>query len=238
MHFADGAPLTSADVVFSLRRLVNLKGNPSHILSGFKVSATGKYTVVIDSAHPGAAAAGDPHQRLGRHRQLQARPVAWRYRCRRRRQIRPRRVVVQLVRFRRSRQRAVRDRRLQPSVAGRPASEPELLGLPEARVRPSRSSAIMSAPVQYLNIRRGSHEIAIDLSGNQAESLKGNQRLRVSLQPSPWVFYLFTHDDPQVLVCHVEYAVPERLCATHSTTRGFVQSRGVVRSRLPGSFRR
>ena len=52
VHFADGAPLTSADVVFSLRRLVNLKGNPSHILSGFKVSAKDKYTVVIESSIP------------------------------------------------------------------------------------------------------------------------------------------------------------------------------------------
>ena len=52
VHFADGAPLTSADVVFSLRRLVNLKGNPSHILSGFKVSAQDGYTVLIESSTP------------------------------------------------------------------------------------------------------------------------------------------------------------------------------------------
>ena len=52
VHFADGAPLTAADVVFSLRRLVNLKGNPSHILSGFKVSAKDKHTVVIESSVP------------------------------------------------------------------------------------------------------------------------------------------------------------------------------------------
>jgi peptide/nickel transport system substrate-binding protein len=52
VHFGDGTPLTSADVVFSLRRLVNLKGNPAYLLSGFTVSAADKYTVVIASKDP------------------------------------------------------------------------------------------------------------------------------------------------------------------------------------------
>ena len=33
VKFSDGTPLTSADVVFSFRRLVNLKGNPSFLLA-------------------------------------------------------------------------------------------------------------------------------------------------------------------------------------------------------------
>src|ERR1700752_218397 len=32
VHFADGTPLTSADVVFSLNRLINIKGNPAFLL--------------------------------------------------------------------------------------------------------------------------------------------------------------------------------------------------------------
>jgi len=52
VHFADGTPLGSRDVAFSFRRLINLKGNPSHILSGFRVSAKGPYTVVIRSPTP------------------------------------------------------------------------------------------------------------------------------------------------------------------------------------------
>src|SRR6266516_6170037 len=39
VHFADGTPLTSADVVFSLNRLVNLKGNPAFLLAGITVSS-------------------------------------------------------------------------------------------------------------------------------------------------------------------------------------------------------
>ena len=42
VHFADGTPLTSADVVFSLQRLINLKGNPSFLLAGVTVSAHGQ----------------------------------------------------------------------------------------------------------------------------------------------------------------------------------------------------
>src|SRR3954453_21114933 len=45
--FADGTPLTAADVVFSFRRLVNIKGNPSFLLAGVTPSAAGKYTVIL-----------------------------------------------------------------------------------------------------------------------------------------------------------------------------------------------
>jgi peptide/nickel transport system substrate-binding protein len=56
----------------------------------------------------------------------------------------------------------------------------------------------MSAPVQLVNIRRGSHQIAIDISSDQAQTLTGDRSLRVTRQPSPWVFYMFTNDDAQI----------------------------------------
>src|SRR5918996_308985 len=37
IKFADGTPMTAADVVFSFRRLINLKGNPSFLLAGITV---------------------------------------------------------------------------------------------------------------------------------------------------------------------------------------------------------
>src|SRR5262249_3067184 len=52
VHFADGTPLTSADVVFSLNRLINIKGNPAFLLAGITVSAKGKYTVIMKSTTP------------------------------------------------------------------------------------------------------------------------------------------------------------------------------------------
>ena len=52
VRFADGTPLTSADVVFSFQRLINLKGNPSFLLDGVTTAAKGKYTVVMSSKNP------------------------------------------------------------------------------------------------------------------------------------------------------------------------------------------
>src|SRR5262249_14526784 len=53
----------------------------------------------------------------------------------------------------------------------------------------------MIAATQLINIQRGSHEIAIDLSSDQATSVKSNNKLKVSLQPSTWVFWLFANND-------------------------------------------
>ena len=47
--------MTAADVVFSFRRLVNLKGNPSFLLAGVTTSARGKYTVILRSETPNTA---------------------------------------------------------------------------------------------------------------------------------------------------------------------------------------
>ncbi|MDP9261772.1 MAG: ABC transporter substrate-binding protein, partial [Actinomycetota bacterium] len=55
VHFADGTQLTSADAVFSFRRLINLKGNPSFLLDGVTASARGRYTVVLRSTTPATA---------------------------------------------------------------------------------------------------------------------------------------------------------------------------------------
>jgi peptide/nickel transport system substrate-binding protein len=53
--FADGAPVTSADVLFSFKRLQNLQGNPSFLLAGIKVSAPNSKTVVLSTKAPNAA---------------------------------------------------------------------------------------------------------------------------------------------------------------------------------------
>lgn len=53
--FADGTPVTSADVVFSLTRVANIKGNPSFLMAGITVTAPDAHTVVLTSATPNAA---------------------------------------------------------------------------------------------------------------------------------------------------------------------------------------
>lgn len=50
--FSDGTPVTSADVVWSLDRMTNLKGNPSFLLAGETIAAQGPETVVFTSSTP------------------------------------------------------------------------------------------------------------------------------------------------------------------------------------------
>jgi peptide/nickel transport system substrate-binding protein len=51
-RFSDGSSITSADVVFSLNRLKNVKGNPSSLMNGITVSAPNQRTVVLTTANP------------------------------------------------------------------------------------------------------------------------------------------------------------------------------------------
>ncbi len=53
--FSDGTPVTSADVVFSLNRVKNVKGNPSFLMDGITVTAPDAFTVVLTSATPNPA---------------------------------------------------------------------------------------------------------------------------------------------------------------------------------------
>lgn len=47
VHFSDGTPMTSADVVFSLMRLKNLAAGNAFYMAGLTVTANGTYTVVV-----------------------------------------------------------------------------------------------------------------------------------------------------------------------------------------------
>lgn len=50
--FADGDPVTAEDVVFSINRLVNLKGSPSVIVQGFTASTPEENVVVVTTEAP------------------------------------------------------------------------------------------------------------------------------------------------------------------------------------------
>ena len=56
----------------------------------------------------------------------------------------------------------------------------------------------MVAATQLINVGRGSHEVAIDLASDQAQSLRSNSKVKVALQPSTWVFWLFANNNPQI----------------------------------------
>ena len=197
VHFANGNPLTAADVVFSLNRLINIKGNPSFLLAGVSVNARGKYTVVMKATAPSAqlpAILANPSTGI---------------------------VNAKLVKAHGGTSAAnasTADKAEQwlssPSSAGA-GSGPYVLKSysttsqvtlsPNSRYwgakKPKFGTVVvrnMVATTQQINIQRGSHEVAIDLSSDQAQSLKSNKKLNVSLRPSTWVFWLFANNDAQL----------------------------------------
>ncbi len=197
VHFADGTPLTSADVVFSLNRLINIKGNPAFLLAGITVSAKGKYTVVMKSTTPATqltAILANPSTGI---------------------------VNSKLVKAHGGTAAAnastadTAEQWFNSAASAGAGSGPyelktysttsQLTLVPNPKYWGPKKAAFstvvvrnMIAPTQLINIQRGTHEIAIDLSADQAQSLKGNAKLRVSLQPSTWVFWLFTNNNPQI----------------------------------------
>ncbi len=52
VRFSDGSKLTSADVVYSLDRMKNIKSSNSNLLDGVTITAQGPYQVTIASDHP------------------------------------------------------------------------------------------------------------------------------------------------------------------------------------------
>jgi len=56
----------------------------------------------------------------------------------------------------------------------------------------------MIAPTQLINVQRGKHEVAIDLSADQAQTIRGNKKLNVRTQPSTWTFWLFANNNPDI----------------------------------------
>jgi peptide/nickel transport system substrate-binding protein len=188
--FSDGTPLTSADVVYSFNRLINLKGNPSFLLAGITVKAAGPYGVVLRSAapnpaipvivtntslgivnsklvtaHGGSAAVGadksDKAESFLNATSAGSGPYI----------LKSYNVTSQVVMT------------ANPRYWGR---------------KPHFGTVILrnvTAPAQLLDVQRGTNEIALDLSPSQAHGLKN---VNLEKTPSANVFFLFANQDPKV----------------------------------------
>jgi peptide/nickel transport system substrate-binding protein len=242
VHFADGLPLTAADVVFSFRRLINLKGNPSFLLAGVTVSPRGKYTVVLHSATPYTALPSIlANTSLGI-------------------------VNSKLVRKHGGSDASNADkadtaeRWLNSSASAGAGSGPYLLKtfstaaqitlVPNRHYWGSKKAAFttvvirnMIAPTQLINIQRGKHEVAIDLSSDQAQTIKGNKRLNVRALPSTWVFWLFANNNSQISSItsnkHFQQAVRYALdykSIVNLGGAGAIQAPGIIPSMFLGAL--
>ena len=241
IRFADGTPMTAADVVFSFRRLINLKGNPSFLLAGVTVSARGRYTVVLRSRTPNTAL-----------------PVI------------VANTSLGIVNSKLARQNGARDGRNADktdkaerwfnSAASRGAgSGPYLLRQYSTTsqivleqnprywgAKPAFERVVirnMVAATQFINVQRGRHEVAIDLSAQHAQSLRGNRRLQVRTQPSTWVFWAFANNNPEISAAtpnkRFQAAVRSALdypSFVRLAGAGAIQARGIIPSMFLGAL--
>ena len=241
-HFADGTPITSADVVFSFRRLINLKDSPSFLLAGVTVSSRGKYAVVIRSARPDTALPSIlANSSLGI-------------------------VNSKLVRKHGGKDGPNADTTDtaehwfdSPASAGA-GSGPYLLKrftlkspivlVPNRRYWGARKPAFtkvvlrnMLPPRQLVSIRRGKHEVALDLNSQQAQTLLRNKRLNVRQLPSTWLFWLFANNDSHISSTtankHFQQAVRYALAYksfVELAGRGAIQAPGIIPSMFLGAL--
>ncbi len=101
----------------------------------------------------------------------------------------------------------------------------------------------MVSATQFINVQRGRHEVAIDLSAQQAQSLRGNRRVRVRTQPSTWVFWLFANNNPSISTATsnkrfqtaVRYAL-DYPSFVRLAGPGAIQARGIIPSMFLGAL--
>jgi peptide/nickel transport system substrate-binding protein len=228
VRFSDGSRLTSADVVFSYNRLVNLKGNPSFLLAGTTTTAKGPYTVVIRSktpnpaipvlvantslgivnskvvrSHGGSAAAdadkADKAESFLNSQSAGSGPYI----------LKSYSTTSQVVLTR------------NPRYWGK--SKPKFANVV---IRNVNSAA------QLLNIQRGSNEVSLDLSADQAKGLNGG-KVNIERTPSANVFFLFANSNPKVSAtssnAHIQNAI--RLALDY---QGYVRVAGSGAARAAG----
>ncbi len=242
VHFADGTPLTSADVVFSFRRLVNLKGNPSFLLAGVVTNPKGKYGVVLRSKTSNTAipailantSLGIVNSKLVKQHGGNDKPRADKTDKAERWFNSPDSVGAGSGPYVLKQYSTTSQIVLTPS--------PDYWGKDTAAF----SSVVvrnMIAPTQLINVQRGKHEIAIDLSAQQAQTIKSNKNLKVVTTPSTWFFWLYANNNPQIssfasnknFQQAVRYALDYKSILTVAGP-GAIQAPGVIPSMFLGAL--
>src|SRR5579859_7845864 len=192
IKFSDGTPLTSADVLFSFNRLINIKGNPSFLLAGITVTAPDASTVVLTSNAPNPAipfiipnpALGIVNSKVVKAHGGTDQPGADK--------------ADTAESFLNSASQGSGPYTLKSFST---TSEVDLTANPSYfGSKPFFNTVVIrniQAPAQLINIQKGSNEVAIDLSSDQAASLQGSS-VQVKASPGPNVFFLFSNDNPKI----------------------------------------
>jgi peptide/nickel transport system substrate-binding protein len=237
IKFSDGTPLTSADVLFSFNRLINIKGNPSFLLAGITVTTPDASTVVLTSQDPNPAipfiipnpALGIVNSKVVKAHGGTDQPGADK--------------ADTAESFLNSASQGSGPYILKSFST---TTEVDLTANPGYfGPKPFYNTVVIrniQAPAQLINIQKGSNEVAIDLSSDQAASLNGSS-VQVKASPGPNVFFLFANDNPKISKVtpnrHFQNAVRAALdyaSYVQLAGAGAIQAPGVVPSMFLGAL--
>lgn len=192
IKFSDGTSLASADVLFSFNRLINIKGNPSFLLAGITVTAPDASTVVLTSQDPNPAipfiipnpALGIVNSKVVKAHGGTDQPGADK--------------ADTAESFLNSQSEGSGPYTLKSFST---TTEVDLTANPGYfGTKPFYNTVVIrniQAPTQLIDIQKGTNEVAIDLSSDQAASLSGGS-VQVKASPGPNVFFLFSNDNPKI----------------------------------------
>ena len=237
VKFADGTPLTAHDVEFTFNRLLNLKDNPVYLLDGItSMTATDDYTFVLVSSVPNPAipfivtnpALGIINSKLLKaHGGTDAADAA--------------------------KTDTAKDFLATSSVGSGPyvmssvsTSQVVLKANPKywGPDKPNFGTVIfrnVAAATQLIEIQRASNQIELSLSGDQAASLKGNDKLAVNSFTSPNITFAFCNRKTtpactnQHFVNAIRYGIDYQALISVAGA-GAAQAPGVVPSQFLGAL--
>ena len=195
VKFSDGTPLKAGDVAFSYNRLLNLHDTPVYLLEGVTgITAPDDYTFVLTTKDPNPAipfivtnpALGITNSAVLKAHGASDQPGADKT--------------------------DTGEAYLQTASAG---SGPYIMsGISTSQVemkansqywgpsKPNFGSVILrdvAAPTQLIEIQKATDAVVLSLSGDQAQTLSGNDKLTVNAFTSPNLTFLYTNVNPEVL---------------------------------------
>ncbi|HEY6295105.1 MAG TPA: ABC transporter substrate-binding protein [Streptosporangiaceae bacterium] len=235
VKFANGDPVTAADVVFSLMRTKNINGNPSFLMTGITATAPSANTVVLTSSTPNTAIPAiltNPALGIVDEKKVVAEGGSDAANA------------------------ATADKAEAALNTTSEGSGPYTLTSFSTTTqvvltanpnywgaKPKYSKIIIrnvEASVQKLDVLRGESQIAVDLSPTQAQGMSGVQIVNGA---SPNLFFLLTNDNPKVSKVTsnpkfqeavrdgINYASLVQLAGT-----GAVQATGIIPTMFLGSL--
>ena len=235
--FADGTPMTSADVLFSMQRVQNLKLGGSYLIDGVKVTAPDPATVVL------TAAAADP-----------AIPVIV---------TTPAFAILNSALVKKNGGTDTADAPKTdkadtwfnttsagsgPYMLSSYKTDDSIVLVRNAKYwgtdKPKYDRVLirnMPAASQLLNVQQGKNEIAIDLSAAQSSSLKSNTKVAVKTSASSSLFRLQLNMDPKASTVssnpHIQSAIRYALnyqALAQLDGEGAIQAAGLIPTTVPG----